>query len=150
METTKRIPFMKNSSVCFLDSWKNLKKKKKRKNKFLTWFWATVYDARWVQCTWPNWKVDTLEFSGRKRPATPFFPSRSSSFASVSSRRSLCCRRTRSGYDESQPDQDPISHLRCVHCIFACSSEERREKKILRPADENFTSSVLLRRLLEN
>lgn len=89
------------------------------------------------RCTWPNWKVDTLEFSGRKEP-TSSRPPFSISFVFFRFDDILVVE-PRSGYDESHLSWSRSCSIPPVHCVFAYSNE-REEKK-----NENFSRFQLRR-----
>lgn len=87
--------------------------------------------AHWVQCTWPNWKVDTLEFSGRKgvyhpRLLTPF-PISFVFFLDILV--ALSSNHVPVTMKATSPDQDPIPFLPCIAYLHIWTRERKREEK---------------------
>lgn len=97
--------------------------------------------AHWVQCTWPNWKVDTLEFSGRKGglPPTSSHPlSHLVRLLSRHPRRAVV--ESCSGYDESHLSWSRSYSIPPVHRIFAYLNEREKERK--KEKASNFSNGV--------
>lgn len=97
--------------------------------------------AHWVQCTWPNWKVDTLEFSGRKGglPPTSSHPlSHLVRLLSRHPRRAVV--ESCSGYDESHLSWSRSYSIPPVHRIFAYLNEREKERR--KEKASNFSNGV--------